>query len=158
MKHWPLVGPPFLLLACVISSQQPSLLKASASAAFSSWISSSCSCTLCSRWERRSSISIPLPADTLSSERDRETENWIVEFIQIWITFFLLWSKKNDILMLKRQKSYRFVMTWAWVNDDYRFKPVALNPMALIVQHDIQRPLKISYIRYDIMMFPLISL
>lgn len=49
------------------SSQQPSRRRASARADFSSWISSSWSCSFCSRWESRSSMSMLLLADTVSS-------------------------------------------------------------------------------------------
>lgn len=54
----------------VCSSQQPSRRRASARADFSSWISSSCSCSFCSRWETRSSMSMLLLADTVSSGQE----------------------------------------------------------------------------------------
>lgn len=71
----PLVGPLRDPMACC-SSDTLSRRTTSARADFSSWISSSCIWTLCSREAMRSLTSMLLAADALSSE---QTDSWVFE-------------------------------------------------------------------------------
>lgn len=76
----PLVGPFLFCMACC-SSEMLSLRTTSASADFSSWSSSSCIWTRCSREAMRSVTSMLLAAEALSSAEERRENQGLL----VWI-------------------------------------------------------------------------
>lgn len=94
----PLVGPLRDPMACC-SSDRLSLRTTSARADFSSWISSSCIWTLCSREAMRSVTSILLAADALSSEEMQRAD---VRHGKMSLSFYINLQIKNGKVKKKK--------------------------------------------------------